>query len=331
LYYLGVDGGGTKTAAVLFDTDSGSVRLLSLAGGNICVLGKSGCEKLLEEITSRLLSDLSPVEVACSTFGFAGTGRPAERALVESVIAKLGFQNFSVKTDAEILHYSFFGDTSGILIASGTGSVCLVNTPDGHYHQIGGWGFILGDEGSGFHIGKLAISHALNVLDTGRERTALTQALLRFYHVNNPTELVTQTYFSTSPQRFVASCSRLVDELAGGDDPDAQEVIDCACRGLVELAKTAMKWCVNPGTEKFNFALAGGVLNGDSVIRRTFKRMIGASKETIEYFTQQYTPAAAAVLYSAAQCNYHISENDRRTLSNINFIASDSPDSEPLK
>jgi N-acetylglucosamine kinase-like BadF-type ATPase len=324
VYLLGVDGGGTKTAAVLFDTDRGIVRSLSLAGGNICVVGQSGCEKLLQEIISRLLAGIALSELAYATFGFAGAGRPAERTVVESAAGKSGFKTFCVKTDAQILHYSFFGDTQGIMIASGTGSVCLVNTPDGQYRQIGGWGYILGDGGSGFHIGKLAIAHALHNHETGRKQTRLTQALLKFYQVHSPAELVTLTYSSASSQRFVASCSCLVDKLANDNDPDALEVMDCAGLALVELAQTAMNVCANPESGKYNIALAGSVLSAGSVLERRFKRIMGIESKSIQYFTQQCTPAAAAVLYSASQCGCHLSQLHRQTLSNVTFIGSDS-------
>jgi N-acetylglucosamine kinase-like BadF-type ATPase len=318
LYFLGVDAGGSKTDAILLDTGGGDVRAIRLGPGNICSLGRAGCAVLLDEMCDRLLAGISPSAVTGSTFAFAGAGRESERALLRSVIAERGFGDFTVMTDAEILHYSFFGDTPGILIASGTGSVCLVSTQPGVYRQLGGWGYILGDEGSGFYVGRLAISDALDCRDHGRKPTRLTRELLRFYKVDSPEKLISLTYSSQSPQQLVASCARLVVELAERNDHDAMKVIDAAASALVELARKAVDVYTTAVSGKVNLALAGGILNADSVVARRFREMIAADNDHIEYFERQCSPAVAAVMYSAARCGYNLCQQERQKLSDAN-------------
>ena len=184
MYYLGVDGGGTKTQALLFDAANGAVRSLRLGPGNLCVLGEAGCVKLFADIARELLADVPISRIAGATFGFAGAGRDAQRQILESVAARMGFKNVHVLTDAQILHYAFFEGSPGILIAAGTGSICLVHSPQRPYHQIGGHGYLLGDLGSGFHIGKLAISHTLTRADAARDPSPLANALLDIYHAD---------------------------------------------------------------------------------------------------------------------------------------------------
>ncbi len=120
-----------KTAAVLFDSDSGKTRTVCLGSSNLCVLGPDGCRTLLKSLAEQLLMDISISEATRATFAFAGAGRIAEREMVQSVISELGFQQFRVMTDAEILYDSFFAERSGVLVASGTGSVGLVKDSDG--------------------------------------------------------------------------------------------------------------------------------------------------------------------------------------------------------
>lgn len=327
MYFLGIDGGGTKTAAVLLNTDTGQTQSLSLPGGNVCVLGQSGCKSLLAQIIAKLLPGIPPADIAHATFGFAGTGRPSERGWVETAAAELGFRQYTVITDAQLLHYSFFAGTPGILIAAGTGSVCLLTTPDGQYRQLGGWGYLLGDTGSGFHIGKFAIAHALHTMDAGREPTRLTKALLKFYHAQSPRELITLTYAAPGSQRFVASCARQVIKLAVADDPDALYVIQSAAEALVELARTAIHHMQTP-SDKIQIALAGGILSADSIVSRIFKSRLSESNKTIEYMPQRCIPAAAAVLLAAARHGFSICDKDRHTLSNLHLTDTESPDSE---
>ena len=319
MYYIGVDGGGTKTAAILFDTAAGDVRTLRLGSGNICLLGKTGCIEMLKELKNRLLSEISADQIAYSTFAFAGAGRPAERAMLESAVKEYGFKQFSVLTDAELLHYSFFENSPGILIASGTGSVCLLNSPDGSYHQIGGWGYVLGDQGSGFHIGKLAISHILATMDSGWEPTKLIESLLDFYKIRNPKDLISHVYAASSPQVFVASCAERVDELAGQGDCIALGIIDTAAEALVQLATKAMVYCKKNNIDTFNIALAGNVLKAGSRISLRFQEKMNSSAPNIEYCIPQFVPAAGAVMYSAVRDGYMFSEQEKQKLSKVEF------------
>lgn len=327
MYFLGIDGGGTKTAAVLLNTDTGQARSLSLPGGNVCVLGQSGCKSLLAQIIAKLLPGIPSADVAHATFAFAGTGRPTERGWVETAAAELGFRHCTIITDAQLLHYSFFADTPGILIAAGTGSVCLFTTPDGQYRQLGGWGYLLGDTGSGFHIGKLAITHALDQMDKGRQPTRLTETLLQFYHAQNPRELITLTYAAPGPQRFVASCARQVIELAASNDPDALNIVQSAAEALVELARTAIHH-MQAYSGKIQIALAGGILTADSIVSRMVKHKLCESKKTIEYMPQRCAPAVAAVFHAAARHGFSICDKDRHTLSNLRLTQIESPECE---
>ncbi len=327
MYFLGIDGGGTKTAAVLLNTDTGQAQSLSLPGGNVCVLGQSGCKSLLAQIIAKLLPGIPTADIAHATFAFAGTGRPTERGWVETAAAELGFRHRAVITDAQLLHYSFFADTPGILIAAGTGSVCLLTTPDGQYHQLGGWGYLLGDTGSGFYIGKLAITHALDQMDQGQPPTPLTEALLQFYHAQSPRELITLTYAASVPPRFVASCARQVIQLAADNDPDALRIVQSAAEALVELARTAIHH-MQTSSGKIQIALAGGILTADSIVSRIFRQMLSDPNKTVEYMSQRCIPAAAAVLLAAARHGFIVSDKDRQTLSILRLTETESPDSE---
>jgi len=165
MYFLGVDGGGTKTAAILMDAQGNVLRTTRKGTGNIAVLDRGSVAQLIRSILQELLPEGDTENIRWATFAFAGAGRPQEREAVTAIIRNTGIRNFTVLSDAEILYYSVFGEEQGILISAGTGSICLVKGKDNQYHQIGGWGYLLGDEGSGFYIGSIPfdgkIAHVL--------------------------------------------------------------------------------------------------------------------------------------------------------------------------
>ena len=310
MLYLGVDGGGTKTQAVLFDTTTGNIRSVLLGSGNICVLGSDGCRKLFEQIRIQLWEELAPENITASAFAFAGAGRAAEREILKAILDDFGYQNFNILTDAEILHYSFFGPAAGILIAAGTGSVCLMSNPDGTYRQIGGWGYILGDEGSGFHIGKLAIQHALHITDSCRPATKLAQKILDHYKTDTPKTIITQTYSLANPQRFVASCAQTVDKLAQKNDAHALAIINQVAHSLAQLAQVAIN--LNPDTQLPSIALAGGILSKNTQTTQKLKELLDSQNDSIKYYTQQYHPAVAAAVYAAARTGHNLSEQNKQ-------------------
>ncbi len=126
MYYLGVDGGGTKTAAVLADEQGRVLRQVKMGPGNIAVLDRGTLAQLIRNIVAELTAGLETRQLEWATFAFAGAGRAAEKETVRALIRGAGVQHFSVMTDAEILHYSVFGEEPGILISAGTGSICLL-------------------------------------------------------------------------------------------------------------------------------------------------------------------------------------------------------------
>ena len=97
--------------------------------------------------------------------------------MVQEIIKSAGIENFSLMTDAEILNYAVFGDEPGILLASGTGSICVFKDQQNRYQQIGGWGIYLAMKESGFDIGKNAIRAAVRHTDLKKRPHELIKSL----------------------------------------------------------------------------------------------------------------------------------------------------------
>ncbi len=316
---MGLDGGGTKTAAVLCDEKGDVIRTTLMGPGNIAVLDRGSMAQLIRNILSELLQGAAVDTIRWGTFAFAGAGRPEEKKTAGELIRGIGLNRFSVLTDGEILYYSIFGEERGILIAAGTGSICLLKTEDGSFKQLGGWGYLLGDEGSGFDIGRMAIKKVLEDLNTGVKHSDFSNKILRFYGLENPDNLISIIYSSINPPNLVASCARLVSELAEMKEPEAERIIDRATDSLVEYAVQAVSYFGKIDEKRYNVALAGGILRRSSYISQLFRKKIENRGFEFQYWTQEFEPAAAGALYSFRQVNQQVGRKLFDSLKEIKF------------
>lgn len=298
MYYLGVDGGGTKTTAVLSDLTGETVRTIKAGVGNIALLDRGSTAHLIRNILRSLLAGEKTDRILRATFGFAGAGRHEEKEMVSALIRAAGIQNFTVMTDAEILHYAIFGEHRGILISAGTGSICVLRNKQSKFQQIGGWGYLLGDEGSGFYIGNRAIKQALLEIVAGSKPSTLTNELLSFYGLEKPENLITITYSSISPPKLVASCAKLVCELAEQGEVNAKKIVEDATTALLNLASLAIKQYQGEKPSVYKIALAGSILKESSIVNRLFRERASEKGFHFEYARQELAPSAAGVLYS---------------------------------
>ncbi|HFE63629.1 MAG TPA: hypothetical protein ENK14_04335 [Caldithrix sp.] len=298
MYYLGVDGGGTKTTAVLSDLSGETVRTIKAGVGNIALLDRGSTAHLIRSILRSLLAGEKTDRILRATFGFAGAGRHEEKEMVSALIRAAGIQNFTVMTDAEILHYAIFGEQQGMLISAGTGSICVIRNEQSKFQQIGGWGYLLGDEGSGFYIGNRAIKQALLEIVAGEKPSRLTNELLLFYGLEKPENLITITYSSINPPKLVASCARLVCDLAEQGEPNAQKIVEDAATALLNLASLAVKQYQGEKPAIYKVALAGSILKESSIVNHLFKKRAAEKGLHFEYTRQELPPSAAGVLYS---------------------------------
>jgi glucosamine kinase len=174
--FLGIDGGGSKTSFLLED---GNGRELARTEAGPSNWLSSGSDEARESLAAGIAALPSAPDVACG--GFAGAGRPAGiafyRGCLESLLPET---RVLVETDAFITYVGAIGIQPGVLLIAGTGSIALARRNDGTMIRVGGWGSVFGDEGSGYWVGREAISAALRAHDAGtfpEFKIAVTQAL----------------------------------------------------------------------------------------------------------------------------------------------------------
>jgi glucosamine kinase len=200
-FYLGIDGGGTKTRCVLADETVILARAIC-GGSNMIRLGEAQAANALRSGIQQVCSAarISPQQISATSVGIAGAARPEISAKIRGLLVELGLRNVEVVGDSVIALEAAFGAGPGIIAIAGTGSIVYGRNAAGDTARAGGWGFAISDEGSGHWIGERAISAILNAHDEGCE-TALTNLIFQNWKIVSIDELVSHAN-STPPPDF---------------------------------------------------------------------------------------------------------------------------------
>jgi N-acetylglucosamine kinase-like BadF-type ATPase len=204
--------------------------------------------------------------------GLTGAGRERERAAIEEALHTENLARaVRVVTDAEVARFDAFGMEPGILLIAGTGSIALAHGPSGTTARAGGWGRVLGDEGSAWAIGLHALVAVLRAHDGRGPPTALHDALLDMARVEPPESLV--RWVERAGKSGVAALAPRVVELAG-QDAVAASIVDQAVRDLA-LHVRALAGRVGPWPGAIPVGLAGGLLATGRPLRDRVAASIG--------------------------------------------------------
>ncbi|MCP3961600.1 MAG: hypothetical protein GY719_27485 [bacterium] len=253
-YVVGIDAGGTKTVALLAD-ESGEVCAEARGeGANLQVQGELGVEKVLWKV----IEDLEiPRRVDAVCLGIAGVDRPGERRVIRSVLRRLGLRReVRIENDAFIALVAGAERPYGIVVVAGTGSVALGVDADGSTARSGGWGYLLGDEGSAYWLGHAAVRRAIRAADGRGSATSLVDRISERLDLEVPAGLVAWFYDQEHFRHRVAELAALVEEAAEAGDGAANVLLDQAARHLA-LAARAVAGKLD-FSEPFPLVLAGG-------------------------------------------------------------------------
>ena len=240
---------------------------------------------------------ISPDRIAAVCVGATGAARPEIAETIRKIVAELIPGNSAAKievgADTIIALEAAFGPGPGVIVIAGTGSVAYGRDLAGHTARAGGWGFAISDEGSGYWIGRRAISAILRSRDQGIEgraedqgrETTLTALVLRAWKLSSIDELVTPAN-ATPPPEF-ARLFPIVLRAADEGDPLAREILDDAGSKLAELASTVVRRLApraSPETaagklsvdqtavDKLPVAMTGSVFRQSANVREVFHR-----------------------------------------------------------
>ncbi len=265
-FFVGLDGGGTRTTVVV--VDERGVERSRIHGPPTLVRGAQP-ERVAGVIASTVLEALErtaggSADVLCCAL--AGAGRAEER---ERLLAALGGAGLASRVviigDAEAALADAFDGGPGMLLIAGTGSIAVARSHDGALLRVGGWGDILGDEGSGFALGTAALRAVARAADGRGAETALSGEILLFAGVAEPAGLI--RWAAAASKGHIAALAPLVCRVAVDGDPTAEELVDGAVSDLVDhIAALVPRLGLDPSATP-DIALSGGLLQEGSPVR----------------------------------------------------------------
>jgi N-acetylglucosamine kinase-like BadF-type ATPase len=279
-YYLGIDGGGTKTRCVL--ADETMVLATAMTGGsNIVRLGETQAREALHTAVRQVCAtaNISPAQISAICIGAAGADRPAIaakiRTMLVELISEIALTKIEVVGDMTIALEAAFGADPGVIVIAGTGSIAYGRGANGHTARAGGWGFATSDEGSGHWIGRRAISAILSAHDRGLE-TALTATILQAWKLNTLDELVRHANSTPPPDfpRLFPIVLRAADE----GDSIARDLLTDAGANLAALAAIVVRrLAFHAPAAMLPVAMTGSVFRQSPDVRQVFYNTLQTS------------------------------------------------------
>lgn len=288
LPYVGVDGGGTHARAVAVDEQGRELARRVGPAGLVDPRDPVSAAEAVAGLVRAVLSDAGVPSAAALCCGLAGAGRPHEREAVRIALTLANLAELvSVVGDAEAAMADAFPDGAGVLVVAGTGSIAWARTAEGRTLRVGGWGQLLGDEGSGYDIALHALRAIAHAADGRLPATALTDVLLSAADAHAPEDLIAWTASATKAQ--IAALAPAVLECADRGDGAAVTVRARAVAALVHMARTAAR---RSGADTAVFAFAGGLLAPDGPLRH---HVVAALREHLPGIRVTARPVDAAL------------------------------------
>ena len=257
MHVLGIDVGGTKTVCLLADEDG---RILGEGlgpGGNLLASGEEELERVLRYVIDAAI-DSRPIVVDAICLGVAGVDREDETRTVRDLVARIGYRSRTVVVnDALIALVAGAGDAPGIVIIAGTGSIAYGRNAHNVAARAGGWGHIIGDEGSGYWIGREALAAVVRASDGRGPATQLTEAVIRHFELDDLVGLPRIVYDRVHPRTSVAGLGPVVQRARDTGDAVATAILDRAVDELL-LAARSVATTLEMHDDAIRFVLAGG-------------------------------------------------------------------------
>lgn len=260
-YFIGLDGGGSKTLAVLAD-DQGRELGRGLTGGcNYQAIGIAGAQAAIREAIRQAFDQagLPVLPAAGICLGLAGVGRADDRQWVEAFIhTERLAERWEIANDGQLLLWAGTPEGWGVGVISGTGSIAYGRNQDGREARAGGWGYLMGDEGSGYAIGLAGLRAVAQAADGRGPATMLTGKLLARWNLRKPWDLVGQVYRSGLGRTEISALAEVVLAAAVVGDAVASVIEERAADDLAVQAAAVVRQLglSNPVPG----ALGGGVL-----------------------------------------------------------------------
>ncbi len=299
-YFIGIDGGGTKSKLVLVNKNLNVISEQTGSGTNLLSVGIENAANIFYELIEKAVSssNISISYIKGIVIGTAGAGRKKQSNLLKTKLSKIlennkfTIKNILITSDAEITLKGAVPNNAGIILIAGTGSILYGKNKKGKIFRIGGMGKLIGDEGSGYSIGRKGLSFVSKVFDE-REKTSLLFELFKEnYNIETQSHLIDEVYNNNFN---IAGFAKTVIEAARKGDDFAKSILLEESDELLKHISTAMNLL---NSDKLNLTLSGSLLANENHYSKMLKNKISKKFEKINLCTPKYSPEIGAALLS---------------------------------
>jgi len=268
--YLGIDGGGSKTRALLVDANGNQLSYTESGPSNLNAYDEATVRASLFEVIDQCLQKITTLP-SSTCLGLAGASSPQVKQKLAAMVEPIGLENLLVTSDAAIALEGAFVGGAGILLIAGTGSVCFGKPASGKIDRTGGWGWLADDAGSAGWIGQRALETAVRQNDGRIQGRALRDAVFAQLGIRHDEAISAKIYQPLLKRSEIAALSKAVFDLAEADDASARRIRQQALDELERLVRaTADKLGGQAGTVAFT----GGLLTHNPAFRKALQNKL---------------------------------------------------------
>jgi N-acetylglucosamine kinase-like BadF-type ATPase len=309
-YVIGIDGGGTKTEAVVLGIDGQQLTALTGKATNPHAVGFDSAMRHLQELLSEIWTNPVYRQESCIgiTVGLAGVDTAQEKQKVMKEL-DLYLKRLLVKSpvrisnDAEIGLMATLGKQEGSVVISGTGSIVYGITPEGEKLRVGGWGHLLGDQGSGYSIGLQTLQAVMQSHDGVFPPTLMTKLIMEQYSFQSIIELKPYIYEPTIKKQEIAAFARFCLTAAEHQDERALLILQHSTAELASQTVTLID--KHPAFASGDLVLSGSMFTHSSYFYKSFESQLRGAFPLLQIHMNRHTPAFGAALLALTSVQHN--------------------------
>ncbi len=309
MYVLAIDGGGTKTCAVICDEYGTIYGKVMTSRSNPTAMDAHDFEATIHGLLQKIQEQTPQILTAVhSCFaGMAGVKERQAEGIVESIIRQYVDKTATVviENDALIALYAGTMGQEGIVQIAGTGAITMGFNHQHMVNRVGGWGYLFDDEGSGYDLGIHVLKAVFQSYDQRAQPTVLTDIVLQHFSVGCVPQLIEHIYGEEHPRTVIAPIGKYVFQVAEKGDRIAKQIVQDACVKYYKAINTcyaSMSW----GRENVPVVLAGGVFSNNPTIVSHLEQLALVDQLPIQFILPDLEPIGGAVVGAFKQAHVQL-------------------------
>ena len=300
MYIIGIDGGGTGTVGILATETGQCLAQVQSGPSNYHVVGEAKTQAVLKSVVGELCEKVEIPSTSAIRFclGMAGLGRAEDKKVIGRICDELGISENRILThDAHIALVGGTEKQQGVIVISGTGAIVYGIDADGKEARASGWGYLLGDEGSGYDIAIKGLRAVARAADGRGRATGLTNRMLNALELNEPSDLI--RWVHAASRDAIAQLSKVIFDAAQAMDAIAERIVDEAVDELVCAASRVIEQL--GFVASFDIVLSGGNLIHQTMFADKLRRQFARVAPAASVLLPKHEPAYGAVLVAQAK------------------------------